>query len=81
MNGFKSSEFFALFCAHALVLLAPLVGYPVDAGVITMLLGLDATYVVGRSGVKAVVEAKKPSAGTPSADEVAKHVLSQLKGS
>ncbi|MPY72150.1 MAG: hypothetical protein GEU92_18985 [Alphaproteobacteria bacterium] len=79
MDGFKSSEFFALFCAHALVLLAPLVGYPIDSTAITVLLGLDATYIAGRSGVKAVAAAKKP-AKPPSAEEVAKHVLNQLKG-
>lgn len=76
--GFKSSEFFALFCAHALVLLAPLVGYPIDASVITMLLGLDATYVVGRSAVKGVVEAKKP-AQAATAEDVATQVLDKLR--
>lgn len=80
-SGFRTSEFFALFCAHALVLLAPLVGYPIDAGAITMLLGLDATYIIGRSGVKAVVEAKKPAATPqpPTAEEVATQLLSKLQ--
>lgn len=52
--GYLTSEFFALFMAHALVLLAPLVGYPIDETVIVTLLGLDATYILGRSGIKAM---------------------------
>lgn len=53
-SSFRSTEFFALFMAHALVLLAPLVGYEVDKAIIVTLLGADITYILGRSGVKAM---------------------------
>ena len=87
-SGWKSSEFFALFAAHALVLLCPLVGYTIDPALIPYVLGLDALYITGRPMLKgtatlagAKVEAAKVANQNQPLDEatIAKAAAEVLK--